>query len=70
LEIVRFSSNSAEIKNIIGHDKRRIFGPSSQVYRVTDRAGESLEEEKQAERVQPPLSQEDVLYAEMDSSML
>jgi hypothetical protein len=43
----------------------------SQVYRVTDRVGESLEEkEKQAERILPPLSKEDVLYVEIDGSML
>ncbi|MDR1021986.1 MAG: UPF0236 family protein [Prevotellaceae bacterium] len=43
----------------------------SQVYRVTDCVGESLEEEeKQAERILPPLSKEDVLYVELDGSML
>ncbi|MDR1224357.1 MAG: hypothetical protein LBL07_15970, partial [Tannerella sp.] len=44
---------------------------SSQVYRVTDCVGESLEEEeKRAERLLPPLSKEDVLYAEIDGSMI
>jgi hypothetical protein len=43
----------------------------SQVYRVTDRVGASLEEEeKQVERILPPLSKEDVLYVEIDGSML
>jgi hypothetical protein len=43
----------------------------SQVYRVTDRVGESMEEEdKHAGRILPPLSKEDVLYVEIDGSMV
>ncbi|MDR1224984.1 MAG: hypothetical protein LBL07_19215 [Tannerella sp.] len=49
----------------------RVKVSPSQVYRVTDRVGESLEEEeKQTERILPPLSKEDVLYVEIDGSML
>lgn len=44
---------------------------TSQVYRVTDYVGASLqEEERQVERILPPLSKEDVLYVEIDGSML
>ena len=43
----------------------------SQVYRVTDSISESLKEEDvKAERILPPLSKEDVLYVEIDGSMV
>ena len=44
---------------------------SSQVYRVTDHVSESLKDEDiKAERTLQPLSQKDVLYAQIDGSMI
>jgi hypothetical protein len=43
----------------------------SQVYRVTDTVSESLKpEDERLERLLPPLSKEDVLYVEIDGSMV
>jgi hypothetical protein len=43
----------------------------SQVYRVTDYVSESLKEEDlKTERTLPPLSNDDILYVEMDGSMI
>ena len=43
----------------------------SQIYRVTDHVSESLEDEDfKSERTLEPLSKEDVLYVEMDGSMI
>ncbi|MDR0725783.1 MAG: UPF0236 family protein [Prevotellaceae bacterium] len=43
----------------------------SQVYRVTDSVGISMEEaDMHADRILPPLSNEDVLYVEIDGSMI
>jgi hypothetical protein len=45
----------------------RVKVRTSQVYRVTDSVGKSLEEEeKQAERILSSLSKKDVLYVEID----
>jgi len=44
---------------------------SSQIYRVTDHVSESLKgEDLKCERILPPLSKHDVLYVEMDGSMI
>jgi hypothetical protein len=43
----------------------------SQVYRVTDHVSESLNaEDEKTERILPPVSQTDVLYVEIDGSMI
>ena len=45
--------------------------PPSQVYRVTDHVSESLKkEDPKQERILPPLSKQDVLYVEIDGSMI
>jgi hypothetical protein len=52
-------SKSDEILEKFTHIKVNL----SQIYRVTDRVGESMEEEdRYAGRILPPLSKEDVLY--------
>ena len=44
---------------------------SSQVYRVTDHVSESLQDEdRKIERTLEPLSKENILYVEIDGSMI
>lgn len=60
-------SKSGEILEKFTHVKV----DTTQVYRVTDSAGESMKAaDMQTERILPPLSKEDVLYVEIDGSML
>ena len=55
---------------IIGHFLSIEVNPS-QVYRVTTFISEQLEEEERtASRILPPIEKEDVLYAEVDGSMI
>jgi Uncharacterised protein family (UPF0236). len=55
---------------IIGHFLSIEVSPS-QVYRVTTFISEQLEEEERtASRILPPIEKEDVLYAEVDGSMI
>ena len=60
----------ARSEEIVEHFTSIKVNPS-QVYRVTEYVSESLkEEEKKSERTLSPISKEDVLYVEMDGSMV